>query len=53
MLGLSLALVGVIPTLVGGALEKGLERGSLCCVLEESGCVEHEPINGVDLDLLM
>ena len=48
-------LLGVIPALVGGALKKGHKRGSLCCVLEEreSRLVEHEPINGVDLDLLM
>ena len=40
------ALLAVIPTLVSGALEKGHERGSLCCVLKGSRRVEHEHING-------
>ena len=26
---------------------------SLCCVLEKSGRIEHEPVNGVDVNLLM
>ena len=35
--------------LVSGALEKGQESVSLCCVLEESRRIKHERVNSVDL----
>ena len=43
------ALSVVTPALVGGALEKGHESVSLCCVIEESRRVKHERVNSVDL----